>query len=154
MLKYTVYVAVGLFLLFVIVHFLMRYIGKKKKEAIRCLEMENDIYLKLEAEKTAIKNKREEHESDHPYQKFLALKMELENLKKSGNETGTQETENAIARILEEHNTDAERLAEAYQTQLNAMNRRLSEIELKQRQMRLEAASLSNILGGNSDRES
>jgi len=154
MLKFTIYIAIGLFAIFAIVHFAMRYIGKKKKEAIRRLEMENDTYLSLEAEKTAIKNKREEHESGHPYQKLLALKIELDKIRKSGNETAAEGIETAITRILEEFGADNQRLAEAYHAQMDAMNRRLSEIELKQRHLRLEATSLSKILGGNPDRKS
>ncbi|GEM_PF-2477435 len=146
MLKITFYIAAGLALVFGAVFFAWKYLGKKRKVALRRLESENPRYIGLEKEKTAIKQKREELETEHPFQKLLAEKIKLKKARAAGNKTAIAEYEAAIERILEQQGVNEDKLTMAYHAQLDAMNHRLMQIELEQRQMRLEAKSIMNLI--------
>lgn len=146
------YIALGLGTLFIFILFLIKYLRKKRESYVREFELRNPEYIRLQNEHDRIVSERASLESDHPYQRLLSAKYKIENAKKEGNKAIERRNREIISSILAEYETTEEQLARACQAQTDAMNARLAEIEIKQRQLRLKARKevfrLKNILGG------
>ena len=143
MLKEFIYIIIGLFVVFVLVNGGWRYFRKKKKDAAKRVRYEDPKYIDLDREKDAIKRKRAELELDHPYQKLLSLRLKVKKAHDAGDEAAEVEYLEAIERIRAEYDdVSEEQLRKAYHAQLAAMSRRLSQIEIEQRHIIIEAEKL------------
>jgi len=136
--KYTIYIAIALFVIFVGVHFTWRYRKRKEKEKEKKTYYEDPRYIELEEEKEAIKRKRSTMEIDHPYQKYLSSKIQLEKAQRMDNKEDIEKYERVIERLLKQYEADEKLLEKAYTNQLAAMSKRLSQIEIEQRHILLE----------------
>ncbi len=134
------YIALGLGFLFTMMIFALKYLRKRRTKAVRKFEMTDSEYLELQDEHDRIIDERASMQTDHPYQKLILAKMRKNKAAKIDDKDTQNRHEAMIQSILIQYETDEEQLAHAYQAQLDAMNRRLAEIELKQRQLRLMAS--------------
>jgi len=134
------YIALGLGFLFVMMLFALKYMRKRRTKAVRKFEMTDSEYLELQDEHDRIIDERASMQTDHPYQKLILAKMRKNKAAQKDDQNVVQRNEAMIENILAQYETDEEQLSNAYQAQLDAMNRRLAEIELKQRQLRLMAS--------------
>ncbi|MGC9315593.1 MAG: hypothetical protein ACP5G4_08250, partial [bacterium] len=134
------YIVLGLGFLFVMMLFALKFLRKRRQKAIREFEMTNPEYLELQDEHDRIINERASMQTDHPYQKLILAKLRKKKAAENDDEIAINRNDAMIQSILVQYETDEEQLANAYQAQLDAMNRRLAEIELKQRQLRLMAS--------------
>jgi len=139
MLKIFIIIIVALFVIFMGIHFIWRYRKKKRREALKRVKYENPRYIELEEEMEKIKRKRVEMEIEHPYQKLLAYKVKRDKAKKTGDEVGFAEYDDAIELILSKHKATEGQLARAYRAQLAAMSQRLVQIDMEQRRILLAA---------------
>jgi len=141
MLNVTIYIALGLGLLLALVYFGSKLFFNRQIRAVREMELNNPEYSILDDERERILVERANIETEHPYQKLLALRFRLERAEADSNEDSITRLREMIESIFVEHDTDDEKLAMAYRAQIDAMNRRLNEIELKLRHMRIVAKS-------------
>jgi len=143
------YIALGLGLALMLILFGFRFLRKRRIKAVRDFEISNREYLRLQEENDRIMRERASIEIEHPYQKLIAAKLKLKRALQENNSFAEERNRTIIENILAEYETDEDKLSEAYSAQIEAMNLRLSEIELKQRQMRLHARrnafSLKNL---------
>lgn len=155
MLETFMYIALALGLAFVLMMFLFKYLRKKRANFVREFEQRNPEYNQLQDERDRIIRERASQESEHPYQRLLSAKFKLDKAVEAGNERAVARSREIIQSILAEYDTTEEQLARAYQAQIDAMNSRLAEIELRQRQLRLlarkNAFRLKNIFGKDDD---
>lgn len=140
MLIIFMYIALGLGFLFTVMIFALKYMRKRRTKAVRKFEMTDSEYLELQDEHDRIINERASMQTDHPYQKLILAKLRKKKAAENVDQIALNRNDAMIQSILVQYETDEEQLANAYQAQLDAMNRRLAEIELKQRQLRLMAS--------------
>lgn len=145
------YISLGLGLVLVSMLFGFKFLRKRRIKAVKDFEMRNPEFLRLQKEHDRILRERASIEYEHPYQKLIAAKFKLKMALSDNDSRAEERNRTIIESILAEYEADEEKLAEAYSSQIEAMNLRLSEIELKQRQLRLfarkNAFSLNNLFG-------
>jgi len=121
-----------------------RYLRKKRKEREQSVQYENPKYLELEREKTELERLRASLDLDHPYNRILLYKSKLEKAQKAGDEVGAAQFQDNIDLIIAKYDADEKRLFKAYKAQLEAIGRRLGQIELEERAIKIKA---KNIIG-------
>ncbi|HHS50392.1 MAG TPA: hypothetical protein ENN07_04675 [candidate division Zixibacteria bacterium] len=138
MIKQLLYILIGLALCFMLLRAGWQYWNKKKREGAMQIK-QAPRYIALEQEKQAIKKKRNELETEHPYRQLLLLKIRLENARRDNDYELAEKTADEIEVIIAKWGADEERLMEAYNAQIAAMSLRLDKIDFEQRAMLIEA---------------
>ena len=143
MLKQLLYLLIALVVVFVVVKAAWSYFGKKKRDAALRAKSQDPRYLNICAEKEEIIEKRKELENTHPYQRFIFHKNELKKAEALEDKELIDNINTEINKILSRYDdVDETRLFDAYYAQLEAMNSRLSQIEIEQRQIILRAEKI------------
>jgi hypothetical protein len=142
MLKVTFILAVVFLAIFIGVNIYWRYLQKKRREREQSVQYEDPKYMELEKEKTELARLRGSLELEHPYNRIVLFKSKLEKAEKNGDAKTIAEMKDSIELLEAKYKADEQRLYKAYIAQLEAVSRRLAQIELEERAIKLNAKKI------------